>query len=73
MAQPCADGGGRLGPFPPPESSPTMGGGSYFFDSIGVKLFSIYPSDKFQEAWGFLFKPTKTVKLQKMVKFFPVA
>ena len=32
-------GGGRLEPFPPPGSSPTMGGGSYFFGSIGVRHF----------------------------------
>jgi hypothetical protein len=59
-----------LGLSPPPESSPTMGGGSYFFDSIGVKLFFIDPSDKFQEALSFLPKPTKTVKLQKWSNFF---
>ena len=29
------DGGGRLGLSPPPESSPTMGGGSYFFSQLG--------------------------------------
>jgi hypothetical protein len=29
------DGGGRLGLSPPPESSPTMGGGSYFFAQLG--------------------------------------
>ena len=29
-------GGKPIGSLPPPESSPTVGGGSYFFGSIGV-------------------------------------
>ena len=36
------DGGGHRGSFPPPLSSPSVGGGSYFFNSIGVKVYLFF-------------------------------
>jgi hypothetical protein len=35
------DGGGRPGPYPPPESSPTVGGGTIFWLNWGYTFKSI--------------------------------